>query len=128
MTQERWDAHPDVRTGSDLTVQERVANAITRFSGSMRFLYLHAVLFVLWLTVFEKSPWQVLTLIVSLEAIFLSTFVMISQNQAERISSELAMSNYKSSIEDQETGAESLRLIKKLCESIGVDTSVDEED
>jgi uncharacterized membrane protein len=47
----------------------------------MNFVYLHVVLFALWMLVFEKSPWPTLTLIVSLEAIFLSTFVMIGQNR-----------------------------------------------
>ena len=62
-------------------VQLRIADRITAFAGSMRFVYLHAVLFVVWMLVFEASPWPTLTLIVSLEAIFLSTFVMIGQNR-----------------------------------------------
>ena len=62
-------------------VQLRVADAITAFAGSMRFVYIHIALFTVWMLVFEKSPWPTLTLIVSLEAIFLSTFVMIGQNR-----------------------------------------------
>ncbi len=62
-------------------VQLRVADAITSFAGSMKFVYLHVVVFAAWMIFFEKSPWQTLTLIVSLEAIFLSTFVMIGQNR-----------------------------------------------
>ena len=62
-------------------VQLRIADAITAFAGSMRFVYLHAIVFAVWMLVFEKSPWPTLTLIVSLEAIFLSTFVMIGQNR-----------------------------------------------
>ena len=61
--------------------QLRVADSITAFAGSMRFVYIHVVLFAVWMLVFEKSPWPTLTLIVSLEAIFLSTFVMIGQNR-----------------------------------------------
>ena len=61
--------------------QLRVADAITKFAGSMQFVYIHAALFALWMLVFEKSPWPTLTLVVSLEAIFLSTFVMIGQNR-----------------------------------------------
>lgn len=61
--------------------QLRVADRITAFAGSMRFVYLHAAVFAVWMLVFEKSPWPTLTLIVSLEAIFLSTFVMIGQNR-----------------------------------------------
>ena len=62
-------------------VQLRIADQITAFAGSMRFVYLHVVLFTVWMVVFENSPWPTLTLIVSLEAIFLSTFVMIGQNR-----------------------------------------------
>jgi uncharacterized membrane protein len=62
-------------------VQLRVADAITSFAGSMKFVYLHAAVFALWMLFAEDSPWQTLTLIVSLEAIFLSTFVMIGQNR-----------------------------------------------
>jgi uncharacterized membrane protein len=62
-------------------VQLRIADAITAFAGSMRFVYLHAVLFAVWMLAFEHSPWPTLTLVVSLEAIFLSTFVMIGQNR-----------------------------------------------
>src|SRR5882724_34663 len=62
-------------------VQLRIADRITSFAGSMRFVYIHAVVFAVWMVVFEKSPWPTLTLVVSLEAIFLSTFVMIGQNR-----------------------------------------------
>jgi uncharacterized membrane protein len=66
------------RAGS---VQLRVADAITAFAGSMTFVYVHIVLFAAWMLFFEHSPWPTLTLVVSLEAIFLSTFVMIGQNR-----------------------------------------------
>jgi uncharacterized membrane protein len=70
--------HMEKRAGD---IQLRVADAITRFAGSMTFVYLHVVAFALWMLFLEKSPWETLTLIVSLEAIFLSTFVMIGQNR-----------------------------------------------
>ena len=62
-------------------VQLRIADLITAYAGSMRFVYLHAFIFAAWMLFFERSPWPTLTLIVSLEAIFLSTFVMIGQNR-----------------------------------------------
>ncbi|MEU5098495.1 DUF1003 domain-containing protein [Streptomyces sp. NPDC020996] len=62
-------------------VQLRIADAITRFAGSMPFVYVHAVGFAVWMLFLEGSPWPSLTLVVSLEAIFLSTFVMIGQNR-----------------------------------------------
>jgi uncharacterized membrane protein len=58
-----------------------VADVITRFAGSMAFVYIHVVAFAIWMLVVESSPWPTLTLVVSLEAIFLSTFVMIGQNR-----------------------------------------------
>ncbi|MFC4035654.1 DUF1003 domain-containing protein [Streptomyces polygonati] len=73
------------------TTQDRVADAITAFAGTMGFVYLHAVWFAGWIAVnegligrravFDRYPFGLLTMIVSLEAIFLSTFVMVSQNR-----------------------------------------------
>jgi uncharacterized membrane protein len=63
-------------------LQLKVADAITAFAGSMPFVYVHIVVFAVWMLAVEKSPWPTLTLVVSLEAIFLSTFVMIGQNRA----------------------------------------------
>jgi uncharacterized membrane protein len=67
------------RRASDL--QLRIADGITAFAGSMNFVYIHAVLFTVWMLLLERKPWPTLTLVVSLEAIFLSTFVMIGQNR-----------------------------------------------
>jgi uncharacterized membrane protein len=65
-------------------LQDRIADAITRFAGSMPFVYVHIVWFGLWIALgVEKFPFGLLTMLVSLEAIFLSTFVMISQNRAD---------------------------------------------
>jgi uncharacterized membrane protein len=75
-------------------VQLRIADKITAFAGSMNFVYLHIVLFALWMIVFEKSPWPTLTLIVSLEAIFLSTFVMIGQNRQAEFQQKKADRDY----------------------------------
>jgi uncharacterized membrane protein len=61
--------------------QLRLADAITAFAGSMPFVYLHAVVFAVWMLLVESDPWPKLTLVVSLEAIFLSAFVMIGQNR-----------------------------------------------
>jgi uncharacterized membrane protein len=61
--------------------QARLADAITAFAGSMPFVYVHVALFVAWMFLLEAEPWPTLTLVVSLEAIFLSTFVMIGQNR-----------------------------------------------
>src|SRR5262245_65919212 len=66
------------------SVQNRIADQITTFAGSMWFVYIHIIWFSCWIGLgVEKYPYGLLTMIVSLEAIFLSTFVMISQNRAD---------------------------------------------
>src|SRR4029453_18767142 len=66
------------------SVQDRIADQITAFSGSMWFVYIHILWFGSWIGFgVEKYPYGLLTMNVSLEAIFLSTFVMISQNRAD---------------------------------------------
>jgi uncharacterized membrane protein len=65
-------------------VENRIADKITAFAGSMAFVYLHIFWFAGWIVFgVEGYPFGLLTMIVSLEAIFLSTFVMISQNRAD---------------------------------------------
>jgi uncharacterized membrane protein len=71
--------------------QNRLTDAITNFAGSMSFVYVHTVWFGVWVMInlgllgaslaFDRFPFGLLTMIVSLEAIFLATFVMISQNR-----------------------------------------------
>jgi uncharacterized membrane protein len=83
-TKPRPPHHPVVMalgTHRTESLQLRVADKITAFAGSMPFVYLHALVFVVWMLAVEKDPWPTLTLVVSLEAIFLSTFVMIGQNR-----------------------------------------------
>jgi uncharacterized membrane protein len=73
--------HAEKRAAS---VQNRIADQITAFAGSMAFVYIHIIWFGSWIALgVEKYPYGLLTMIVSLEAIFLSTFVMISQNRAD---------------------------------------------
>ncbi len=73
------------------SLQNRIADAITSFAGSMVFVYIHIVWFAVWIGVgIEKYPFGLLTMIVSLEAIFLSTFVMISQNRQDQARVHLA--------------------------------------
>ena len=81
--------------------QNRVADQITRFSGSMLFVYVHIIWFACWIGFgVEGYPYGLLTMIVSLEAIFLSTFVMISQNRAD--SKRQALADHQWEIIQQE--------------------------
>ena len=85
--------HAAARSAS---LQNRIADKITKFAGSMTFIYVHIVWFSLWITFkVEKFPFGLLTMIVSLEAIFLSTFVMISQNRADEKRQVLADNEWK---------------------------------
>jgi uncharacterized membrane protein len=78
------------------SAQNRVADGITLFAGSMLFVYLHIVWFGAWIGFgVERYPFGLLTMIVSLEAIFLSTFVMISQNRADERRQVLADNQWK---------------------------------
>ena len=95
-------------------VQLRVADAITSFAGSMNFVYLHAAVFAAWMLVFEKSPWPTLTLIVSLEAIFLSTFVMIGQNRQAAFQQAKADHDFVANELELHTNTELTRLIHQL--------------
>ena len=70
--------------------QLRIADRLTAFAGSMPFVYLHVLVFGIWMLVLEQNPWPTLTLAVSLEAIFLSTFVMIGQNRQAAFQQEKA--------------------------------------
>lgn len=81
------------------SLQDRIADAITWFSGSMPFVYFHVALFTVWilanlqlggLPAFDPYPFGMLTTIVSLEAIFLSTFVLVSQNRQAAIAERRA--------------------------------------
>ena len=85
-------------------VQNRVSDKITAFSGSMTFVYVHILWFGLWIGLgVEKYPFGLLTMIVSLEAIFLSTFVLISQNRADAKRQMLADQEWKTvQIEDHQ--------------------------
>jgi uncharacterized membrane protein len=102
--------HPALRSHMEQraqNTQNRIADAITTFAGSMVFVYLHIALFVLWMLLLEKKPWPTLTLIVSLEAIFLSTFVMISQNRADAKRAVLADHEWQF-VQDEEKQNEQL--------------------
>ncbi|MCW2887165.1 MAG: hypothetical protein QOE54_1546 [Streptosporangiaceae bacterium] len=103
-------------------LQDRVADKITSFAGSMPFIYLHVIWFTAWIIAnvagwtFDPFPFGLLTLVVSLEAIFLSTFVMLSQNR------EAARSDIRAEI-DFETNVLSEVWLEALAEKLGIDVT-----
>ena len=99
------------------SVQNRIADRITSFAGSMRFVYLHVLWFGLWIGLgVEEYPYGLLTMIVSLEAIFLSTFVMISQNRADAKRQVIANLEWKTVREEDKQNRELLKLSNQILE------------
>jgi uncharacterized membrane protein len=95
--------------------QNKIADAITRFSGSMAFVYIHIVWFACWIGFgVEKYPFGLLTMIVSLEAIFLSTFVMISQNRADAKRQVIANAQWKTVQEEDAQNKQLLDLSTQI--------------
>jgi uncharacterized membrane protein len=92
----------------------RLADRITAFAGSMSFVFLHAVLFAVWMLFLERSPWPTLTLVVSLEAIFLSTFVMIGQNRQAAFQQDKADHDFQTQEAELHTNTELTRQIHVL--------------
>ena len=93
---------------AQLSWQDQAADKMTAFSGSMPFVYLHVIWFCAWLLcnegvfgkslIFDPFPFGLLTLIVSLEAIFLSTFVLISQNRQQERADRRSQADYENDI------------------------------
>lgn len=98
--------------------QNRLADLITRFAGSMPFVYAHAIAFAVWMVVLERSPWPTLTLVVSLEAIFLSTFVMIGQNRQAAVQQAKADHDFVEQELELKTNTELTRDIHALAAEI----------
>jgi uncharacterized membrane protein len=97
--------------------ENRVADQITQFAGSMRFVYLHLIWFGSWIGFrLEHYPFGLLTMIVSLEAIFLSTFVMISQNRADERRQVLADQQWRTVQDEERQNDELLRLSTEILE------------
>jgi uncharacterized membrane protein len=99
------------------SVQNRIADQITTFAGSMWFVYIHIIWFSCWIGLgVEKYPYGLLTMIVSLEAIFLSTFVMISQNRADAKRQVVADLQWRTVREEDSQNVQLLDLSKQILE------------
>ena len=99
--------------------ENRAADQITRFAGSMKFVYIHLIWFSLWIALgVEDYPFGLLTMIVSLEAIFLSTFVMISQNRADEKRHVIADEAWRTVQEEEHQNETLLRLSNEILDLI----------
>ncbi len=99
------------------SIENRIADRITTFAGSMRFVYIHMLWFGCWIGFgVERYPYGLLTMIVSLEAIFLSTFVMISQNRADAKRQAIADQQWQTVKEEDTQNEELLDLTHQILE------------
>jgi uncharacterized membrane protein len=113
-----------------MQLQDRIADRVTSFAGSLRFVYIHTVWFGVWILLnvgllgasreFDKFPFGLLTMVVSLEAIFLSTFVMVSQNR------QAARADVRSEL-DFETNLRSEIWSVHIGQALGIDVDHVEE-
>ena len=114
----RGSAHPALAAHLEdrsRDLQNRIADTITRFAGSMFFVYVHVAWFGLWLALgVEDFPYGLLTMIVSLEAIFLSTFVLISQNRSDAVRQVVAEHQYGMVENEGRQNEELLRLTRQI--------------
>jgi uncharacterized membrane protein len=84
----------------------------------MTFVYIHIVVFALWMLIVERKPWPTLTLIVSLEAIFLSTFVMIGQNRQAAFQQDKADHDFIAQEQELKSNTELTRAVFQLTQQV----------
>lgn len=118
-----------------MPLQERLADAITRFTGSMRFVYLHLALFSLWITInlgwlplprFDPS-FVILAMAASVEAIFLSTFVLISQNRMAALADKRAELDLQVSLLSEHELTRLVSLVRDIADHLGLEAAHDPE-
>jgi uncharacterized membrane protein len=99
------------------SIDNRIADRITQFAGSMAFVWIHVIWFGVWIgSGLEHYPYGLLTMIVSLEAIFLSTFVMISQNRADAKRQAVANLQWQTVQEEDRQNVQLLELSNQILE------------
>jgi uncharacterized membrane protein len=122
------------REEKEATVEERVAEAITRFTGSMRFVYLHVALFGFWVAANLRwvpgvpawdASFVVLAMVASVEAIFLSTFVLISQNRMAAAADKRADLDLQISLLAEHEVTRLVTLVSGIADRMGVKTEAD---
>jgi len=115
------------------TAADHVADFITRFCGSISFVWVHVLWFALWIggniyfgpKSIDHFPFNLLTLVVSLEAIFLSTFILISENRQSRIDERRSRLDLQINLLAEQENTKMLQLLKEIAEKLGVDLDKD---
>ena len=124
------EAAKEERTPSD-----RVADVIANFCGSMTFVWVHVVWFGIWILInvipplphIDPFPFTFLTLVVSLEAIFLSTFILISQNHDAKISERRNHLDLQINLLSEQENTHMLMMLRAIAEKVGVNLSGDDQ-
>jgi uncharacterized membrane protein len=123
-------------TASRRTMEERLADAITDFSGHMYFVYFHVIWFGAWILVnlgyfgikpFDPYPFGLLTMIVSLEAIFLATFVLISQNRLSAEADRRADLDLQIGLLTEYELTRVLNMLDEIQDNLGIKNDTDQE-
>lgn len=115
------------------TATDRIADAITRFCGSMAFLWVHVIWFAAWIAgntfllkkPVDPFPFNFLTLVVSLEAIFLSTFILISENRQSKVDERRSHLDLQINLLAEQENTKMLQMLKAISEKLGVSQDKD---
>lgn len=116
------------------SLQDRVANGMTSFSGSMTFFYVHIAWFLVWFILntghlgmepFDPYPYGFLTMVVSLEAIFLATFVLISQNLLAKEAERLADLSLQTGLLSEHELTRVLQMLRAIQDKLGITNDED---
>lgn len=108
---------------------ERIADRVTRFSGTMLFAWLHVVWFAVWLTLntvpgfphWDKYPFSFLTLTVSLEAIFLTIFILISQNRQGELSDQRNKLDLQINLLSEQENSKMMAMLEAIMEKLEIE-------
>ncbi|MBL8078542.1 MAG: DUF1003 domain-containing protein [Anaerolineales bacterium] len=123
-------------TDSQRTREERLADLITDFSGRMYFIYFHVAWFAVWILInlgyfgfkpFDHYPFGLLTMVVSLEAIFLATFVLISQNRLSAEADRRADLDLQMNLLTEHELTRALKMLDEIQDKLGIENDADQE-
>ena len=120
----------------DRTTVERIGDAVGSFAGSMKFVVLHVVIFAVWFAInsraipairpFDPYPYILLNMAVSLEAVLLSTFVLMKQNRMSRRSDIRDDLNLQIDLLAEKETTKNLQLLRRICEHLGIPEATDD--
>jgi len=123
-------------TATKRSFQERMADLVTDFSGRVSFVFFHVIWFGIWIALnlgifnikpFDPYPFGLLTMVVSLEAIFLSTFVLISQNRLSAEADRRADLALQMGILTEYELTRTLNMLDEIQDKLGIENDSDQE-